>query len=69
MRRQVVHSSNLVSIGYDIDSETLEVEFRDSIYQYYNVPESAYIGLMSEGSKGRYLHKHIKDKFRQKKIK
>lgn len=69
MRRQTVHSSNLVSIGYDANSEILEVEYRTSIYQYYDVPESDYIGLMSDASKGRYLSKHIKNKFKEKRIK
>ena len=58
MYRIPVSSSNLVSVGYE--SGTLEVEFKDSIYQYHNVPESLYRGLMSASSKGSYLDQYIK---------
>ena len=40
MDRYSVASSNISAVGYDEQSETLEVEFLNgSIYQYYNVPE------------------------------
>jgi len=58
MNRTPVSSSNLVSVGYE--NGTLEVEFKDGIYQYHNVPESLYRGLMSASSKGSYLDQHIK---------
>ena len=39
MIRDLVASSNIASIGYDPDSETLEIEFTNgSIYQYFNIP-------------------------------
>lgn len=61
MERQFVTSSNIASIGYDSTSQILEVEFRDgSIYQYYDVPESLYDGLMSADSHGKYLNEYIK---------
>jgi hypothetical protein len=68
MNRQPVTSSNLVSVGYDSASGTLEVEFKDSTYQYYDVPESIYNGLMSASSKGSYLYQNIRDKFRYRKL-
>jgi hypothetical protein len=41
MERTPVSSSNLVAVGYDPGSYTLEVEFHSgSIYQYSGVPES-----------------------------
>ena len=62
MRRQAVSSSNLYSVGYDPDTATLEVEFRDgSIYQYSNVPTRVYDGLMNAGSHGQYFHRYIRD--------
>ena len=39
MERQSVSSSNLASVGYDPNSETLEIEFKGgTIYRYFNVP-------------------------------
>ena len=62
MIRTPVISSNLVSVGYDPISKTLEIEFRYSrVYQYYNVPEDVFQGLMQASSKGRYFDAHIKD--------
>ena len=67
--RQHVSSSNIQSIGYDPNSNTLEVAFQHGgIYQYYNVPEFIYNGIMSAGSKGSYLHQNIKGKYRYRKI-
>ena len=62
MNRQHVVSSNLLSVGYDESSGTLEIEFRTGgIYQYFGVPNSIYIGLISADSKGRYFHSMIKN--------
>jgi hypothetical protein len=61
MERIPVQSSNVASIGYDLDSSTLEVEFlKGSIYQYFGVPESIYAGLINAPSKGTYLDQFIK---------
>lgn len=63
MERISVSSSNLVSVGYDSDSLTLEVEFNSGIYQYYDVPEYVYEELMGATSLGSYLHHNIKNTF------
>lgn len=61
MDRKYVTSSNIASIGYDSNSQTLEVEFLNgAIYQYYDVPEALYEGLMSADSHGTFLSEHIK---------
>jgi len=61
MVRQNVSSSNLASVGYDLNSNTLEVEFNHGgIYQYSNVPESIYSGLMNASSHGQYFDAKIK---------
>ncbi|HEX8087765.1 MAG TPA: KTSC domain-containing protein [Blastocatellia bacterium] len=63
MNRIRVSSSNLASVGYDYDTQTLEIEFKGgSIYRYPNVPESIYAGLMNAGSKGGYFNSHIKNR-------
>jgi len=67
--RKAVNSSNIHSIGYDPDSNILEVAFNGGgVYQYFNVPEFRYAGIMSAGSKGSYLHQHIKGRYRYKKV-
>lgn len=64
MKRDQVASSNLVSVGYDPRSETLEIEFMNgSVYQYYNVPESIYDALIAAPSAGRFFAYQIKDAF------
>jgi hypothetical protein len=64
MERTPVTSSNVCSIGYDIDSQILEVEFNNgAVYQYSGVPEYEYIGLMDSDSKGARMHSHIKNQY------
>lgn len=59
MRMTPVSSSNISSIGYK--DETLYVEFHHGgTYEYSNVPESVYRGLMTASSHGKYLAAHVK---------
>ncbi|MBE0539024.1 MAG: KTSC domain-containing protein [Ignavibacterium sp.] len=61
MEREHVSSSNLKSIGYDPDTQTLEIEFLNGgLYQYINVPERIYNGLMAASSHGSYFDQYIK---------
>jgi hypothetical protein len=61
MVRTPVSSSNLRSVGYDPHTATLEIEFNSgSIYEYYNVPESIYQGLMTASSHGQYFDRSVK---------
>lgn len=60
MQRESVTSSNAVSVGYDAPSETLEVEFNNGIYQYYNVPQPIYDQMMAAESIGKFLNVYIK---------
>lgn len=60
MEREMVVSSTVLSIGYEPSSGTLEVEFKNGIYQYYNVPEPIYQQFISADSKGKFLHVYIK---------
>lgn len=64
MRREPVSSSNIVSVGYDATSETMEVEFLSgSVYQYYNVPQSVYDAFLAAPSAGQFLAYQIKNAF------
>lgn len=69
MNRQFVQSSDLQSIGYDQNTNVLEVEFHSGgIYQYFKVPEFVYLALVSATSKGTYFHKNIKERYKYKRI-
>lgn len=69
MQRITVSSSNISSIGYDADSNTLEIEFRSGgIYRYFGVPQTVYSGLRAASSHGSYLAQHIKDRYRYEKV-
>ena len=60
MNRIPVASSNIRSIGYDRQSATLEVEFTSGdVYQYLNVPEHLYNGLLQAASPGQFLNINI----------
>lgn len=63
-----VNSSNLVAVGYDKSTQTLRIKFNSGIYDYYNVPESIFNGLLSAPSKGQYHHAHIKNSYRFNRI-
>ncbi len=61
MERTPVQSSNLESVGYDHVSLTLEIAFLNgSAYQYFDVPEHIFDGLMGASSKGSYFNQNIK---------
>lgn len=61
MNRSLVLSSNILSIGYDQDSATLEVEFKNgSVFQYFGISQDVYSGLMNADSHGSFLDAHIK---------
>lgn len=69
MNRQSVTSSNIASIGYEPDSETLEIEFLNGgVYQYFDVPQHVYDELMNASSHGQYLAQNIKGAFRYSKV-
>jgi len=60
MNRTPVTSSNIRSIGYDPQSSILEIEFTSGdIYQYFDVPESIYQGLLRAVSPGRFLNINV----------
>jgi len=68
MQREQVISSNVVSVGYDTDTQTLEVEFKSGVYQYYNVPQSIYDEMIKAESVGKYLNVYIKPEYPYAKV-
>jgi hypothetical protein len=69
MERILVSSTNISSIGYDGNTQTLEIEFHNGgIYQYFDVSVDAYQGLIQAASVGQYFAQHIKGYFRFVKV-
>lgn len=69
MQHVCVSSSNLASVGYDPQTNTLEILFHSGgLYQYFGVPPHVYQGLMSASSHGKYFHQHIKNIYRFRKL-
>ena len=54
MDRQPVDSSNLNSVGYSAETETLEIQFRHGgVYEYFEVPPAVHVGLLQAPPLGR----------------
>jgi len=69
MERIPVTSSNLSSVGYDQNSQTLEIEFNyGAVYQYFDVSQSEHEGLMNADSKGTYFNSNIKGRYSYAKL-
>lgn len=69
MEHLPLESSNLESAGYDDDTATLEVAFKNgSVYQYFDVPRHVFDGLMAADSPGGYHHREIRDVYRYRQV-
>lgn len=67
--RTPVASSNLASVGYDADDETLEIEFHSGgVYRYADVPQAVYQELLSAQSHGSYFHENIRGEYDYRRI-
>lgn len=69
MKREPVSSTSIRSIGYELESKTLEVELKAGIYQYFGVPPRVFDDLRQAASKGRYYSKFIRDEYKFRKVK
>jgi len=57
-----VESSMIYAVGYDEESQTMEVVFNSGgVYRYFDVPKDIYEGLLAAESKGRYMRAHVID--------
>ena len=69
MKRVPVSSSNVLEVGYERETKTLEVQFKsNAVYQYAAVPLATYEALLLADSVGGYLAQHIKPHFACKKV-
>lgn len=61
MQTHDVDSSVIDAVGF---SRVLEIHFDSGrVYQYYDVPEDVYQGMLSAESKGRYFNTYVRDQF------
>jgi KTSC domain-containing protein len=64
MRRTLVSSSMITSVGCDTRKKILEVEFvSGSIYQYLEVDSDTFKEFVEAPSKGTFFNAHIKDEY------
>lgn len=69
MNRSAVTSSSLAQIGYNPETETLEIQFLNAtLYQYFNVPADEYHALMTAPSRGAFLNRCIKGRYQYRRI-
>ena len=59
---QPVSSSNISAIGYDVETQTVYVQFLNgSTYAYKGVPEHEFENLRTAPSVGSYLNRNYKN--------
>ena len=64
-----VQSSNVASVGYEIPTQTLYVEFLNgNIYIYKGVPQIEFESLKTAPSVGSYLNRNIKNVYAYERI-
>jgi len=64
-----VVSSNIAFAGYDKDSETLDIIFKNGTkYRYEDVPEAIYKRIFSSDSPGKFVRDVIAKSYPFKKI-
>ncbi|HEY8950084.1 MAG TPA: KTSC domain-containing protein [Rhizomicrobium sp.] len=69
MERVPVSSSSLASVGYEEETQTLEVEFlKTGVYQYFGVPSPLHEGLMTAQSVGTFFAANIRNSFPFQKV-
>jgi YD repeat-containing protein len=69
MERKKVSSSQIRSVGYDANSQLLEVELSDgTIWQYSRVPSEMYRRLMAAPTIATYYRDQIEEEFGRKRL-
>jgi hypothetical protein len=69
VKHSAIKSSNIQTVGYDPESQTLEVKFHGgAVHSYTGVPPAKHLAFVSAPSPGAYLHTHIKPVHPAKKL-
>ena len=68
--RRPVDSSLIRSVGYDLPSSVLEIEFvgEGRVYEYLDVPLSVYSRLVAAQSIGNFFNESIRDVYSYQQI-
>jgi len=60
MNRIRIPGKEVVGIGYDVDSRSLEIELKGRrVYQFFSVPEPVYRDLLSARSPDEFFAREI----------
>jgi hypothetical protein len=60
-----ISSSTIRSVAYDQENMTMEVRFtNERVYQYFDVPEQVFQGLLVAPSAGAYLNANVRNFYR-----
>ena len=69
MNRIEVDSRMLSIIGFEPDTSTLELTFKNgAVWHYFDFPESLWYEFEAAESKGTFFHAEIKDQFSESKV-
>jgi len=69
MERKNIDSSMLQSIGYDANSSTLELEFKNGgVWQYFDLPESLWYEFEAAESQGKFFLREIKNQYPESRV-
>ena len=74
MKMQSVTSSNISAVGYDGDTETLAVRFKEAdgmpgnLYEYHKVPRIVHENLMVAESVGKFFAAHVRPLYNHTKV-
>ena len=61
MKREPVKSSSILSLGYEKETETLEIEFTSkAVYQFHGVPPDVWEKFTKAESKGHFFAVHVR---------
>lgn len=69
MERTFIESSMISSIGYEVDSSTLEIEFKNgAVWQYFDFQESQWYAFEGAESQGKFFHREIKNQYSESQV-
>lgn len=69
MKHEFVSSSQVESVAYKAETQTLQVQFkRGGLYEYYGVPQDVHAALMASDSLGKFVAQNIKSRYRFKRV-
>ena len=64
MQRTTVDSSSIAEIGFEAETQTLEIAFNDgSVYLYFGVAVALRDALIESDSKGKFFNEKIRNRY------